>query len=93
MYDENDLSAYIDNEEQITKKLKRMALSKRIESAIRKQVISTHLKGIEALLDADGVLTLIGYVRDEKDSLLAESIAKSFSTVSDVSNRLLTKGL
>ena len=82
-----------DDEKQITERLKRMALSKRIESAIRKQVISPHFKGIEASLDADGVLTLIGYVRDEKDSLLAESIAKSFGAVSDVSNRLLTKGL
>jgi cytidylate kinase len=82
-----------DNDKPIREKLKRMALSKRIESAIRKQVISTHLKGIETSLDSDGVLTLIGYIRDKQDGLLAESIARSFSAVSEVKSQLLTNGL
>jgi hypothetical protein len=60
-----------------------MALAKKIESAIRKQVISTHLKEIEASLEPDGVPTLIGYFRDKQDGLLAESIAKSFNAVSE----------
>jgi len=77
----------------LPQRLKRMALAKRVESAIKKKVATTTYRSIEVSVDDQGRLELNGFVYDKDASVLAQKIAAEQPGVAQVRNKLRTTGL
>lgn len=77
----------------LQEKLKNMAKAKRIESVIKKRVVTSPYRDLEVKFTPDGVATLTGYVQDKKTKEQVEEIALGMEDVKKVENELKTTEL
>ncbi len=82
-----------DDEAAITKKLARLAFSKRVESKIMKKVTTSPYRSIEVTADEGGAITISGFVSDKRTKEIIGEIASQVGGVSRVDNQLRTTGL
>lgn len=69
--------------------MQRMAFAKRLESVIRKKVETLpFMEGVQVTAKAAGEVTLIGFVRGERDVKTAQTIAEDYPEVCKVDNLL-----
>jgi cytidylate kinase len=69
--------------------MQRMAFAKRLESVIRKKVETLpFIEGVQVTSKAAGEVTLIGFVRGERDVKTAQTIAEDYPEVCKVNNLL-----
>lgn len=80
-------------DEQLKEKLKLMCFGKRIESALKKEILTSTFRDIQVEVSPEGVVTLDGYVQDVKARELAEKIALKIDGVKKVTNQLRTTEL
>ena len=71
-----------------TRKMLRLSLAKRAESAIRKKVKPPFYSAMLVTCPRDGVLTLSGAVDSRRDREEAERIARSFDGVDEIINEI-----
>jgi cytidylate kinase len=84
---------YEHTDEQLKEKLKLMSFGKRIESALKKHILTSAFRDINVTVSPDGVATLSGYVQDVKAKEMGEKIAKGIEGVNKVVNELRTTEL
>jgi cytidylate kinase len=77
----------------LQEKLKNMAHAKRIESVIKKKIITSPYRNISVTFSSEGVATLAGYVQDKRTMAQAEEIALGVEGVKKVDNTLKTTDL
>ena len=72
-----------------SEEMEHAAFAKRLESIIRKKV-ETHpfMEGVQVSFQMGGEITLVGFVRGEKDVQIAQSIAEEYPGVCQVKNLL-----
>jgi len=80
------------DEEALKEGLRRTALAKRVESAIRKKVDGLSYQNIEVESPSPGRVVLNGLVQDKADADLARRIAEGFKELTEVDDRIRTMG-
>ena len=69
--------------------MQRMAFAKRLESIIRKNVETLpFMEGVQVIAKAGGKVTLMGFVRSDRDIKTTQTIAEGYPTVCKVENLL-----
>ena len=81
------------NEAELTQKLKNMAFAKRVESHIKKHIITSAYRNIFVSATSDGVVTLSGFVSEQKEKTKVEKFAANVTGVKEVINDLRTTEL
>lgn len=70
-----------------------LAFAKRVESAIKKQVLTSEYRNVDVASLGGGMVELRGYVQDKRMREKAERIARDQAGVTDVENKLKTTEL
>ncbi len=80
-------------EEDVRKKLELMAFAKSVESAIKKEIVTSPYRNILVSAEEGGTVTISGFVQELRSKERAEKIAKKFDRVKEVKNDLRTTEL
>ncbi len=88
-----DVAHYEHTQEALKAELERKSFAKRVESAIKKEVVTSPYRDITASIDAQDELTIAGYVQDKMSKERAEKIAKKYERVKGVKNDIRTTEL
>jgi cytidylate kinase len=74
-------------------RFQRMALAKKIETAIKKRIPTEPHRNIEVISVKEGQVSITGFVDDKQSREQVEKIASEFPGVDEVDNQLRTTGL
>ena len=88
-----DVAHYEHTQEALKAELERRAFAKRVESAIKKEVVTSPYRDITVSVDNENNATLNGYVQDKLSRERAEKVAKKFERIKDVNNDIRTTEL
>lgn len=80
-------------EAELTQRLKNMAFAKRVESHIKKHVITSAYRNITVSAGSEGVVTLSGFVAEQKEKARVEKLTASIPGVKQVVSDLRTTEL
>lgn len=80
-------------EPELKQKLKNLAFAKRVESHIKKHVVTSAYRNITVSATSEGVVSLSGFVSDQKDKAKVEKLAANVAGVKEVVSDLRTTDL
>ena len=80
-------------EAELSQKLKNMAFAKRVESHIKKHIVTSAYRNITVSATSEGVVTLSGFVSEQMDKAKVEKLAGNVSGVKEVVSDLRTTEL
>jgi hypothetical protein len=83
---------HLDQGVSLREDLRNMAFAKRVESEIKKWLVTSPYRHIEVTASSGGEVALSGYVQDEDTRKMAERIAARVGGVTRVENRLRITG-